>query len=233
VATVTLALDEVGPQTIDRLAELVARRSRGGRTGNVPIRSEDFETGLQIAFADEVRVLSSEVLSFYPADLGPAISNHTDGVDIQPLVLNPGDGFAVQTLVSGFAGGGDAQPVAVRVYEGALPPGEPFLIDGNPELLGHGIDVLDIQVDQRVRPSVTLVLREVKPGTPACHGHEPGKAGLKLMLPLFDEPEPPVPRDGPPRVLDIENGHNLLVHGRTLMSRRKAREARVRGCSFA
>jgi hypothetical protein len=106
-------------------------------------------------------------------------------------------------------------------------PGEPFLIDGNPELVGHGIDVLDIEVDQGVRPSVALVLREVKPGMPACHGHEPGKAGLKLMLPLFDEPEPPIPCDTPRRVLDIENRHDLLVHGQTLTSRRERRGPRA------
>jgi hypothetical protein len=34
------------------------------------------------------------------------------------------------------APGGDAKPVAVRVYEVAFPPGQPFFIDGNPELLG-------------------------------------------------------------------------------------------------
>ena len=60
--------------------------------------------------------------------------------------------------------GGDPQPVAVQVYESALPPGEPFFIDGNPELLGNGIDVLDIEVDQGVRPSVALMLGQVNPG---------------------------------------------------------------------
>src|SRR4051794_41267530 len=101
------------------------------------------------------------------------------------------------------APGGNSQPVAVQVYESALPPGEPFFIDGNPELLGYGIDVLDIEVEQSVRPSIALVLRQVKPDIPTCHGDEPGKAGLELMLPFLDEPEAPVPCDGPRRVLDI------------------------------
>lgn len=83
------------------------------------------------------------------------------------------------------AQGGDAQPVAVRVFEGALAPSEPFFIDGNRELLRHGIYVVDIEVDQGVRPSVALVLRQVKPGMPTCYGDERGKAGLELMLPLF------------------------------------------------
>jgi len=34
------------------------------------------------------------------------------------------------------------------------------------------------------------------------------------MLPLFDEPEPAIPRDSPPRVLDIENRHDLVVISR-------------------
>src|SRR5436190_15246244 len=106
----------------------------------------------------------------------------------------------------------DAKPVAVRVYEVALAPGEPIFVHGYPELLGHGIDVLDIEVDQRVRPSVALVLRQVDPHSPACHGHEPGEAGLELMLPLLGEPEPRVPRGGPRRVVDVENGHDRLVH---------------------
>jgi hypothetical protein len=36
------------------------------------------------------------------------------------------------------------------------------------------------------------------------------------MLPLFAEPEAPVPGDGPIRVLDVENRHHLLVHASTL-----------------
>src|SRR4051794_11017436 len=119
------------------------------------------------------------------------------------------------------APGGNSQPVAVQVYESALPPGEPFFIDGNPELLGHGIDVLDIQMDQGIRTGVALVLRQVEPDIATCHRDEPGKAGLELMLPLLGEPEPPIPSDSPRRVLDIEHRHHLLVHGRTLTRRRE------------
>src|SRR3954452_13825032 len=107
---------------------------------------------------------------------------------------------------------GDAQSVAVGVREVALAPGEPVLIDGNPELLGERIDVPDVEVDQGVRPSVARVLRQVQPDVSTCDGDEPGKAGFELMLPLLDEPEPPVPRDSPRRVLDTEYRHDLLVH---------------------
>jgi hypothetical protein len=55
----------------------------------------------------------------------------------------------------------------------ALPPGDPFVVDGNPKLLGHGFDVFDVEVDKRVGPRVTLVLREVQPDMPASDGEEP------------------------------------------------------------
>src|SRR3954466_2736336 len=116
---------------------------------------------------------------------------------------------------------GDAQPVAVGVREVALAPGEPVLIDGNPELLGERIDVPDVEVDQGVRPSVAGVLRQIQPDVSTCDGDEPGKAGFELMLPLLDEPEPPVPRDSPRRVLDTEYRHDLLVHRPTLTRRRQ------------
>jgi hypothetical protein len=59
----------------------------------------------------------------------------------------------------------------------ALSTGEPFVINGNPELLGHVIDVLDIEVDQCVRPSVALVLRQVKPDIPRAVETNQGKSG--------------------------------------------------------
>jgi len=108
--------------------------------------------------------------------------------------------------------GGNPKPVPVGVDEGALPPGEPFLVDPDVELLGHRVDVPDVEVDQGVRPGVARVLGEVEPDIPARHRDEPGKARLELMLPLLHEAETPVPGDGPRRVLDAENRHDLLVH---------------------
>jgi len=108
---------------------------------------------------------------------------------------------------------GDAEPVSIRIDKCALPAGETLLIDGYPELFGHGIDILDIQVNQGVRPRIALVLRQVEPDISTRHGHEPWEAGLELVLPLFDEPKAPVPCDRPRRFLDIEHRHNLLVHG--------------------
>src|SRR5207237_988764 len=83
-------------------------------------------------------------------------------------------------------------------------------------LLGHMVDVIDIEVDQGVRSSVTLVLRQVHADAPTSHGDEPRTTGLELMLPLLYKPEPPIPADSPRRVLNIANRHNLLIHRPTL-----------------
>jgi hypothetical protein len=87
--------------------------------------------------------------------------------------------------------GGNPKPVPVGVDEGALPPGEPFLVDADVELLGHGVDVPDVEVDQGVRPGVARVLGEVEPDIPARDRDEPGKARLELMLPLLTKPRRP------------------------------------------
>jgi hypothetical protein len=114
------------------------------------------------------------------------------------------------------AWGRDPKPVAVLVDEVALPPGYPFLIYWDLELVGHRIDVSDVEVDQGVGPGIALVLREVEPDGPASDGHKPWKARLELVLPFLDEPETSVPGDGAIRVLDIENRNDLLVHTSTL-----------------
>lgn len=108
------------------------------------------------------------------------------------------------------------QPVAVRVDEVALTTREAFFVDGDPELLGHGIDVPDVEMDQGVRPGVALVLREVEPDVATGDGDEQRETRLELVLPLLREPEPLIPPHGPRGVLDAENRHDLLVHGRTL-----------------
>jgi hypothetical protein len=67
------------------------------------------------------------------------------------------------------AGGCYAQPVAIGVLDIALPSGEPCLVNVDPEFLRHGVDVGDIQMNERVRASVTLVLGQVE--THASPGH--------------------------------------------------------------
>src|SRR5690349_24689565 len=64
------------------------------------------------------------------------------------------------TTASG-ASGRDPQPVAVRVFEIHLATGEALLVNRDAELLGDAVDVIDVEVDERVRSSVACVLRDV------------------------------------------------------------------------
>ena len=93
-----------------------------------------------------------------------------------------------------------------------LPAGEALLVDRDPELLRHRVDVLDVQVDERVRARVALVLGEVEPNLTAGDGEEPREARLELVLPFLVEAEPLVPGDGAAGVLDLEHRDDLLVH---------------------
>jgi hypothetical protein len=104
------------------------------------------------------------------------------------------------------------EPVAVWVFKVTLPPSETLFIDGNPELLGDGVDVTDVQVDEGVGPCISLVLREIESNASACHRNEPWKARLELMLPLLLEIESLVPGDSPSGVLDIQDRDDLFVH---------------------
>jgi hypothetical protein len=42
------------------------------------------------------------------------------------------------------ATGGDAQPVAVWIYEGGLAAGKAFFIDGDTEFFRYSINILDV-----------------------------------------------------------------------------------------
>jgi len=68
-------------------------------------------------------------------------------------------------------------------------------------------------MDERVGTSVTLVLGEIEPGGSPRYRDKPRKPRLELMLPFLAEPEAVVPRNSPRRILDVQNGHDLLVHG--------------------
>jgi hypothetical protein len=93
-----------------------------------------------------------------------------------------------------------------------LTTGKTLLINWNAELLGDAVDVIDVEVDERVRSCVAFVLREVDVDRSSCNRNEPRKTWLELMLPFFREAEPLVPRDSARRVLDVQNRDNLLAH---------------------
>ncbi len=106
--------------------------------------------------------------------------------------------------------------VAVRVGQVALPASEPVFVHGNAELVGHRIDVVDVDVDQGVRSSVALVLRQVDTGIASDHRDEPREAWFELVLPFLAEPEPLVPGDSPSSVFDVDDRHHFGFHDGTL-----------------
>ena len=104
------------------------------------------------------------------------------------------------------------EPVAVRVFKVTLAPSKALFIDGDRELLGDLVDVMDVQVDEGVGPCITFVLREVEPNASARHRNEPWKPRLELMVPLFGESESLVPGHCPSGVLHIQDWNDLFVH---------------------
>lgn len=102
--------------------------------------------------------------------------------------------------------------VAVRVFKVALASSETLLVDRNPELRRHCVDVHDIQMDERVRPRVTFVFREIKPNASARNRYKQWEAWLELMLPLLTEAQSFIPRHRAAGVLDIQDRDDLFFH---------------------
>jgi hypothetical protein len=100
-----------------------------------------------------------------------------------------------------------------------LTTGKALLVYRKAELLGDAVDVIDVEMDEGVRSCVTLVLREVDVDVSSCNGDEPREAGLELMLPFLPEPESLVPGDSARRVLNVENGNDLLAHAAEITAR--------------
>jgi len=103
------------------------------------------------------------------------------------------------------------QSVAVRIFQVALPSRKALFVDGDPELFRDRVDILDIQVDERVWSSVTFVFGQIEPDMPARHRDEHRETRLELMVPLFLESQPLVPRDSPTGVLDIQDRDDFFV----------------------
>lgn len=103
------------------------------------------------------------------------------------------------------------EPVAVRVREAdLLSPG--FFIDRHSELCPERIDVVYVQVDERIRASVACVFGKEETDTAPCDRHEPWKTGLELVLPFLLESEPVIPVDGTHGVLHAQDGNHPFVH---------------------
>ena len=70
-----------------------------------------------------------------------------------------------------------SQSVAVHIFQIDLPAGEALLIDRDAELLGDAVDVIDVEVDERVWSCVAFVLREVDVEAPRAIDTNHGKPG--------------------------------------------------------
>ena len=126
----------------------------------------------------------------------------------------------------------DAQPVPVRVDESTLPSSKTLLVDGNTELRGYDVHIVDVQVDQRVGTSIALVFGQVEPHSSAHDGDEPGEAWLELVPPLLLEPEALVPGDGAIRVVSVQDWDDLFFHAENLKDADlRGRVSGLRKCS--
>ena len=83
--------------------------------------------------------------------------------------------------------------MSVRLELDRLLPSYALFVDRNCELLRNGIDVIDVEMDERVRSCVSFMLGEIELDAPARNRDEPRQARFELMLPLLLESEPLVP----------------------------------------
>jgi hypothetical protein len=68
-------------------------------SGHSAICASDFERALKINF-NEGQVISAEIASQSPPNLGASLSSSDTGVELRPLLLNAGDQLLIQVLLS-------------------------------------------------------------------------------------------------------------------------------------
>ena len=93
-----------------------------------------------------------------PTPIGPVTNNTGTTVEAfhTTSAVDPRVGNVAQTAASGTPSS-HAQPVAVDVFEIALPAGKAALIDRKSKLLRYRVDVVDVQMDQGVWAGVVFV----------------------------------------------------------------------------
>lgn len=75
---------------------------RLSNTGNVPIKSEDYERAVGFRFNDDARVLTAEITKTEPRNLNAEISVKEQSIQISPVLLNQRDSILVKALVSNY-----------------------------------------------------------------------------------------------------------------------------------
>jgi len=69
-------------------------------SGNVPIKSEDFDKPLKIKFKEKSEVFVVRVGPSFPDNLRPIIKSEPGLIQITPLLLNPGDNYTIEVITS-------------------------------------------------------------------------------------------------------------------------------------
>src|SRR5207247_259967 len=124
-----------------------------------------------------------------------------------------------------FVRGANSQAVAVRIAE--LDLARPRLLFGRRvEFASERVDVVDEEINQRVRTRVAFVLGQKKSNRPTIDRDECGQPRLEAVLPGLAESESLVPLDGTAGVLDVEDRDRALVHDCTATNQRPVNSVR-------
>ena len=124
---------ELDGQTVANVHLLVFGLRNSGHRAVAP---SDFERYITLSFA-KGRVLSAEVASQVPQDLGAELSIFDSRLELRPLLLNPGDQLVVQVLISSSEPAYEVQARILDVPSFAPVNTRPRL----PPLLSSGIPV--------------------------------------------------------------------------------------------
>lgn len=86
---------------VDKLTLVVLEFSN---SGNVSIDQKDYSRPISVDFGDTSEILSVDIPSQKPSNLGIIFNHDKRLVSIEPLLMNKGDSFKIQALVSKYNG---------------------------------------------------------------------------------------------------------------------------------
>jgi hypothetical protein len=84
--------------------------------GNQPIPQSDYEKPLNIVLYGDVQILSVEIVSQNPSNLGAEVTAETDRIQIKPVLMNSKDYFKVKAVINAesFSFKPDARIIGVK-----------------------------------------------------------------------------------------------------------------------
>ncbi len=71
-------------------------------SGNVPIKSTDYERPIKLKFGENALILTAKVTEKTPSSLETPIKNEGTSVVLEPTLMNEGDSFTIKMLVNQF-----------------------------------------------------------------------------------------------------------------------------------